>query len=175
MSHSVRTKILIFTRLFTACAALLLLTVTVLQRDDPDGYQAAHLFFMPRQSWEMDEGVGMLHDADYYRGVDSAALAAEESVAYHPEDRLPSLSTSSVQADDGYLLNASSNAAAQTPTLGKMRPIVDLSGNALAIGQTGSDYSWGAGQLFILLVTVIPLIKWLGDTPTPPPRWPVVA
>src|SRR6476661_744294 len=103
MHHSVRTKIFIFARLFTASAALLLLTVTVLQRNDVDGYQAAHLFFMPRQSWEMDEGVGMLHGASYYQAVDSADLAAEESDVDYPRNLQSPVSTSDTQATDGYL------------------------------------------------------------------------
>jgi hypothetical protein len=139
-----------------------------MQRDDVDGYQAAHLFFMPRQDWEMDEGVGMLHDSSYYQSEDNAALAVEESGVDYPANLPASASASDMQATDGYLIR--SDSSVQQPTLGKMRPILSLSGNSLSVGQTGASYELGATQSFVLLLTVIPLTTWLGDTPTPPPR-----
>jgi hypothetical protein len=168
MTHSVHTKILIFARLFTACAALLLLTITVMPRDDADGYQAVHLFFMPRQNWEMGQGVGMLHDASYYQSVNSAALAAESADVEYPPNLRTSASASDLQATDGYLIR--SDSTAQQPFLGKMRPILNLSGATLSVGQTDAYYVLGATQSFVLLLAVIPLTMWVGDTPTPPPR-----
>src|SRR5438552_3540693 len=77
MSSSRKRKLFVWARVFTACVTFLLLTMTVMQRADQDGYQATHLFFMPRQSWEMDQGRGMLHEEDYYRDVDAQAFARE--------------------------------------------------------------------------------------------------
>jgi hypothetical protein len=39
------------------------------------------------------------------------------------------------------------------------------------VEQTGADYSWELGQSFLLLFTALSLTMWLGDIPTPPPRW----
>ena len=71
-------KLFAFVQAFTACATLLLLTATVTHRADQDGYQAAHLFFVPRQNWEMDEGRGMLHEEEYYRDMDERAMLEED-------------------------------------------------------------------------------------------------
>lgn len=51
-----------------ALITLLTLTITVPARPDRDGFQAAHFFFMPRATWEMDEGRGMLHPDEWYEG-----------------------------------------------------------------------------------------------------------
>jgi multiple sugar transport system permease protein len=51
-----------------ALITLLALTITVPARPDRDGFQAAHFFFMPRATWEMDEGRGMLHPEGWYEG-----------------------------------------------------------------------------------------------------------
>jgi hypothetical protein len=64
-------------RAFLAAITFLTLTMTVMHRDDSDGYQAAHLFFMPRRAWEMDRGVGMLYEAEHYAGIDMEVLADE--------------------------------------------------------------------------------------------------
>jgi hypothetical protein len=51
-----------------ALITLLTLTIIVPARPDRDGFQAAHFFFMPRATWEMDEGRGMLHPDEWYEG-----------------------------------------------------------------------------------------------------------
>ena len=53
------------------------LTVTVPARSDPDGWQAAHLFFMPRASWERDHDVGMLQPESWYDTQEQGHAAGE--------------------------------------------------------------------------------------------------
>ena len=71
-----------FLRLFLACNILVVLTMVVMQREDHDGYQGTHLFFMPRKNWEMDEGRGMLYEEEYYRDVDMELLADDLNAEY---------------------------------------------------------------------------------------------
>ena len=77
MGQGIGNRLLKGTRLFVACSTLVLLTATVLHREDHDGYQATHLFFMPRQNWEMDGGHRMLYEEEHYQKMDLQALAAE--------------------------------------------------------------------------------------------------
>ncbi len=172
MSHRVHTKIFIYARLFTACAALLLLTSTVLQRNDPDGYQATHLFFMPRQTWEMDGGVGMLHDPDYYASMDMAAIAVQEPDSIYQANRAAAPNLDSAHGAQPYLVSQinSSNAISQREGLSKSGPLLNFFGNTIPVEQIGATYSWELSQSFMLLLTVIALTIWLGDIPTPPPR-----
>lgn len=72
-----------YLRVFTAGMTLLLLTSTVLERPDRDGYQATHLYFMPRRTWEMDYGRGMLYSEDSYSLVDLEVLAEVLGVDYY--------------------------------------------------------------------------------------------
>jgi hypothetical protein len=172
MSHSVHTKIFIFARLFTACAALLLLTATVLERNDPDGYQATHLFFMPRQNWEMDLGLGMLHDPDYYTAMDRQALAVEDTDATFTPAPQSSPNLTSGQTATYYLL-AERSFTSPNPervTVSRAGVFANLAGNTIPLEQTGADYSWELGQVFLLLFVALSLTIWLGDIPTPPPR-----
>lgn len=67
---------LVVVRLFMACTTFLLLTITVLQTEDPDGYQATHLFFMPRSTWEMDGGVAMLYAREQSKQAEPGQLGA---------------------------------------------------------------------------------------------------
>ena len=60
-----------------AVITILGLTVTVPARTDPDGWQAAHLFFMPRASWERDQDIGMLHPESWYENQPQGRPAAE--------------------------------------------------------------------------------------------------
>ncbi len=53
------------------------LTVTVPARTDPDGWQAAHLFFMPRASWERDQDIGVLHPEAWYGDQEQGRAAGE--------------------------------------------------------------------------------------------------
>jgi hypothetical protein len=172
MSHSVHTKIFIYARLFTACAALLLLTSTVLQHDDPDGYQATHLFFMPRQSWEMDGGVGMLHEPDYYTSIDRAALTMQDPESTYQTDQEASPNLSSDHGAQASLVSQidTSNTNSQKTGVSKSRPLLNYYGTTIPVEQIGAAYSWELGQAFMLLLTVIALTIWLGDIPTPPPR-----
>jgi hypothetical protein len=81
-------------RIFLALTTLLLLSATVLHRDDADGFQASHLFFMPRHTWEMDHGRGMMYEEAYYERMDLEVLAEEvygrhTEREYEPEERAP--------------------------------------------------------------------------------------
>ena len=68
-------------RVVLAVVSFLTLTLTVMHREDADGYQATHLFFMPRRHWEMDNGRGMLYEPAYYSRMDQAILLEEVSSA----------------------------------------------------------------------------------------------
>jgi hypothetical protein len=70
-------------RLFTAAMLFVVLTITVLERPDHDGYQATHLVFMPRRTWEMDQGRGMLYPESHYTGVDLEIMAEELGVDFY--------------------------------------------------------------------------------------------
>ena len=172
MSHRIHARLFIFARLFTACAALLLLTVTVMQRDDRDGYQATHLFFMPRENWEIDEGRGMLHEPEYYRDVDVEVLVEEELGNYYSYDQHSAANSPASRAAESELsaLRVVSNANSHNPILTAARSIPNLSGNEIPVQQTGTNHLWGPDQSVIMLLTIVPLTIWVGDTPTPPPR-----
>lgn len=64
-------------RIFVTFTTAMLVTSTIMYRPDHDGYQGTHLFFMPRESWEMDYGRGKLYEDAYYLGMDRLALAEE--------------------------------------------------------------------------------------------------
>ncbi|MGA7729762.1 MAG: hypothetical protein WCD37_00670 [Chloroflexia bacterium] len=64
-------------RVVLALVSFFTLTLTVMHREDADGYQATHLFFMPRRNWEMDHGRGMLYEPHYYSKLDEAILLEE--------------------------------------------------------------------------------------------------
>ena len=76
-------------RVFLALSTVLLLCATVLHRDDADGFQASHLFFMPRHTWEMDHGIGMLYEDAYYQRMDLEVLAEEKQVPVAIDPALP--------------------------------------------------------------------------------------
>lgn len=147
-------------RVFMALSTFLLLTVTVLQTDDRDGYQATHLFFMPRDNWEMDLGQGMLFDEEHYQAVDLEIVREE---AYGPEGDIDAGSA-------GVLTGIS------TPRHGSF-----LKRTPSAPGQAGSEVPVTqlsqASPLDRLVehpvVSDAPCIydPWLGDTPSPPPRF----
>jgi hypothetical protein len=100
-------------RVFLALTTVLLLCATVLHREDHDGFQASHLFFMPRYTWEMDHGRGMMYDEAHYERIDLEVLAGEVYGSYSPrgfdygehEIRLP------VEAPAGAAPDPSSTAA----------------------------------------------------------------
>jgi hypothetical protein len=73
-------------RAFVAFTTVLLLCATVLHREDADGFQASHLFFMPRGSWEMDHGRGMMYEQAYYERMDLEVLAEEVYGDYSERD-----------------------------------------------------------------------------------------
>ncbi|HET9492760.1 MAG TPA: hypothetical protein VFR15_00850, partial [Chloroflexia bacterium] len=73
-------------RAFLALTTVLLLCATVLHREDHDGFQASHLFFMPRYTWEMDQGRGMLYEEAYYERMDLDVLAREVYGSYSPRE-----------------------------------------------------------------------------------------
>jgi hypothetical protein len=73
-------------RAFLALTTVLLLCATVLHREDHDGFQASHLFFMPRYTWEMDHGRGMMYEEAYYERMDLEVLAREVYGSYSPRE-----------------------------------------------------------------------------------------
>jgi len=167
-------------RLFIACTTLILLGLTVSQRDDNDGFQAAHLFFMPRTSWEMDQGTGMLHTDEYY-------VVMDELVAGGDQDGFMLAFSSQENQRGGSLAVKSEDVAvpAQRAIGASGKP---LSGGGLAslrgmeYASNVSDYSipvayastlraTGSLELFAREGLVVQLRGWLGDVPTPPPRY----
>lgn len=69
-------RLLVWGRVGLALVALLTLTITVPAQPDRAGFQAAHFFFMPRVTWEMGAGRGMLHPEAGSAGGCAAAAAA---------------------------------------------------------------------------------------------------
>jgi len=145
-----------------------------MQREDRDGYQATHLFFMPRENWEIDEGKGMLHEPEYYRDVDVEVLVEEELGNYYSYDEHLPVGTSGLQTAESHLatIRDASNANSHKPTLSAARSVPNLSGNEIPVQQTGTNDLRGMNQSVIMLLTIVPLTIWVGDTPTPPPRRP---
>jgi len=143
-----------------------------MQRQDRDGYQATHLFFMPRETWEMDEGKGMLHEPEYYYNVDTEILVEEELGNYYEYQQHSSQDYSSAKAAKSSLieLRSNHNTDSHAPTLVASHNVPNLNGNEIPVGYTGADNLSGMSQSILVLFTIVPLVMWLGDIPTPPPR-----
>src|SRR5437868_2259661 len=169
MSSTTKRKLFVAARIFTACATFLLLTMAVMQRADQDGYQATHLFFTPRQNWEMDEGRGMLHEEEYYRNIDAQALAEEmygwepgvqrenagqeSQVLLHPDHedwRSAYHGPSSTLRRAPYIPNFSTN---ETPVAGAFEVLLPNNDQL----STSGERSFYFGD-------------WQPDIPSPPPR-----
>jgi hypothetical protein len=122
------------------CATLVLLTITVLQRPDHDGYQATHLFFVPRENWEMDFGRGMFHEKELYERMD----------AYQ-----------SVTAD---------GAQFQGLTITHRSPQSAQGFNGILLAFTFMLPLFASRQLSILVEATTRPDVWQDDVPSPPPR-----
>jgi len=70
-------------RLFMAANILVTLAATIMYRPDYDGYQGTHLFFMPRQTWDIDRSPELLFVPAEYKGVDFLAGLAELRSGQH--------------------------------------------------------------------------------------------
>ena len=64
-------------RLFMAFNILITLAATIMYRPDHDGYQGTHLFFMPRQNWDIDNHRELPFLPEEFRDVDFLAGLAE--------------------------------------------------------------------------------------------------
>jgi hypothetical protein len=159
-------------RLFMACLTFLMLTITIMQREDPDGYQATHLFFMPRQNWEMDLGREMLFKEEYYRNVDLDALA--EEMFGRPASEL--VNTSNERDEQAalreYIVEHDSTLTSthpQSPALHKPS-YTSLAGNQLPTLYTLAAIAPDSIEGFAIDQPLMRPSIWQGDTPTPPPR-----
>lgn len=167
-------KLFIAARLFVACTTFMLLTITVMQREDHDGYQATHLFFMPRENWEMDEGREMLYEEEYYTRMDLPAVAKDaygqpdvESVGARYEREHGSsfaernYSQDSAHSGSGHTHGAALHRAPHMPGFeGNELPLVFT---LAAITPDSNESFAGGGPLMNSSI-------WQGDVPSPPPR-----
>lgn len=149
-------------RLIVACTTLVLLTVTILQRQDGDGYQATHLFFMPRNTWEMDQGRAMLYDEEHYHEMDLRAAAAEfpgrhtQATLLSPEER-----------ERGGLTD---NAPSPSPALHRLPYAPGLAGNQIPLIYGLEALAPDSGRYWTLGEPAPRPTTWKGDIPSPPPR-----
>src|SRR5438105_1754533 len=156
-------------RLFMAWATFVLLTITTMQRQDYDGYQATHLFFTPRQSWEMDQGRGMLYEEERYREMDLQALVAETTGG---EADLSS------QAWEGSYRAAGPNGSneesaaphSQSPALRRMPYSPGQAGHEIPLAFSLAAILPAASLFFAGGGGAIRAGTWQGETPTPPPQ-----
>ncbi len=164
MTRHSTTLTLIIVRLFVACTTFLLLTSAVMHRQDHDGYQATHLFFMPRENWEMDKGRGMLYEEEHYVSFETGELNERDLTGYEHEygyDERERIEVSSSPLEHGDTLG---------PTISRIPHSPDLSGSQLPVLYAvetlilGVHCSFGDEEQ-------TPLVHlWRGSTPTPPPR-----
>ncbi|MDQ6741125.1 MAG: hypothetical protein M3021_12405 [Actinomycetota bacterium] len=137
-----------------AYTTFLLLTVTVMQRGDHDGYQATHLFFMPRSTWEMDAGRGMLYSEDHYAPSDLRDLTGLSD---------PDTASSDAGAGaDRHLVPG--------PTVRRSTAVPDPSGNEIPVAATLDGPAPADGLVSVVEPRVIALHSQQDDPPTPPPR-----
>ncbi|HUS16385.1 MAG TPA: hypothetical protein VM536_15415 [Chloroflexia bacterium] len=73
-------------RLGLTALTVIFLTITVPARPDPDGWQAAHLFFMPRATWERDNDQGMLHPEWWYQAWEQGRITDAGAAPYVDDD-----------------------------------------------------------------------------------------
>lgn len=153
-------------RLFVACTTFLLLICGVLQQEDHDGYKGVHLFFMPRENWEMDEGRGMLHEEEYYLereysfGVGKHEFDLDSGHDNSGPEREFATMHSAFGTNSAHAASVSLESAHET----------DPSSNELPFLLQVSDLPFvrstfiGSTYLSALQNT------WTASTPTPPPR-----
>lgn len=170
-----RQRLAIAARGFIAAATLILLTATVMYQPDRDGYQGTHLFFMPRESWEMDAGRGMLHGPDYYEAID-AEIANEErygesskSAEYEYRDYAEQVKHESALVTTGGADSQQDQAGARS-VIGKDHNSYRDSSNAIHVLLTASAPQTATGGLHRLPVIIGHPCAWSPDVPSPPPR-----
>ena len=155
-------RLFIGARLVVACTTLVLLTITVLQRQDGDGYQATHLFFMPRNTWEMDQGREMLYEEEHYRDMDWQALAGE--LYSRPTAGTPA------SPDEGERNGLTDKAQSQSPAFHKLPYVPGLAGNHLPLIYSLEALVPDSGRYSAIGAPVPRPTTWKGDIPSPPPR-----
>jgi multiple sugar transport system permease protein len=133
-------------RVFMALIIFTTLTMTVMQREDHDGYQATHLFFMPRETWEMDEGRGMLYEEEHY-----AEVAEAES------------------AGAGYTSTGSS-VGTTGPSVRRAPRTPNLQGNQIPVETMRAQPQGLTWRQLPIAQQSERYIPWLPEVPTPPPR-----
>jgi hypothetical protein len=160
-------------QVFTTCATFLLLTATVMQRADDDGFQATHLFFMPRRAWEMDEGRGMLHEEEYYREIDERVTLEEiygfdaeflEQIEERQEYKEEAALAGSSRPEQDALENSHKMQVRRTP---RPRPFPSRGMPALALMEA---YCRVTVQVVALEQPPVSQTSWHPDVPSPPPR-----
>lgn len=175
-------------RLFVVFTTVMLLTSTIMYRPDHDGYQATHLFFMPRESWEMDGGRGMLYEESHYLDMDLRVLAAEtyglpsteegERGWDHKEYEWGNPATagqnlaSEEQAEHRAYTEASDvwHGPTHGPVLRKMPHAPNLTGNTIPLLNPVEALAADHMSLVLSAELVSFPIPWEGSIPTPPPR-----
>jgi hypothetical protein len=176
-----------FLRLFLACNLFVVLTMVVMQREDHDGYQGTHLFFMPRKNWEMDEGRGMLYEEEYYRDVDMELLAdelnaeyesawerepeGEESLAAHAGDEEEYEYEYEYEDYGEYSSREGDNtSAASGPTVRRTPHERNYRDNDIPLSPVLLLRVDEAAIHLSLERQSLEPVAWQGDVPTPPPR-----
>lgn len=175
---------------WVALAVFSLLTATVWYKEDHDGYQGTHLFFMPRKTWERDEGRGMLYKEEHYRRIDRA-LAVEELFGpgaryeeyeeygeyeeYEEEyEEYKEEEYEEYEAEYEVETTVSSqnpqSAYTPSPALRKSRHVPPPPGNEMPVNVTVQAVFPQTKPIPTPDLAPSPPIAWVGDVPTPPPR-----
>lgn len=181
MRSNTKGKLFAATRVFMACVTFLLLTMTVMQRVDRDGYQATHLFFMPRENWEMDEGRGMLHEEEYYRDIDAQVLA-EETYGWEGEAHRQNVrqdADQEAQVSSSYSQKVYSPGEherwqgtyhSQSSALRRTPYLPNFSSNEIPVAGFYEVLLPGDDQLSNSGEPSFHFVAWQPDIPSPPPR-----
>ena len=166
-------------RVFVAFCTFLSLTITVFHREDHDGYQATHLFFMPRRNWEMDQGRGMLYEEEHYLGLERGALAEqltgrsirdyeeyEEYERYEEFEEYEKYEEYEAAEREG----TSSDFYTDGPALKKRPHSPNMQGNQIPVDSGELEFPIISWQADPPPIEAVGPVEWQGDTVTPPPR-----
>lgn len=166
-AHTAKRLSIIVLRLLVACSTFML-TLTVLQRNDSDGYQAAHLAFMPRSSWEMDQGRGMLYNESYY---DTNELASLNGIAWGMVQATSKQSPAGLgyEPDSGQGWYATPTVT-RGPTIGQTPYVPSAGGTAIFFIHLLESATPGFWQPSATAEILKNHSFGQIDTPTPPPR-----
>lgn len=165
MPLSLARRISLVLRVFTALNILMLLTLVVPHREDHDGYQATHLYFMPRDNWEMDEGRGMLYEEEHYRRVEQLAAAKE----FYGEP-LRAADHEELQAGQEQYEEWADEARSKGPRIKGKPHVPNLSSNEIPVAALALVGPLSYLTLFELNSGELSPVAWTPDVLTPPPR-----